>query len=197
MAVKKAESQEVQNETISDVEQNQDTQNIEDQNNDSTKNKKKEQVAPTIMDENELIPVYNNTFGKLVYNSPRDNIVYIWHEYNEMEYLRLHELRLMKNNYPRYFKDGWVRVDHEGAIKHLRLNRSGLLKETMTPEDLEDLFDPDMHIDEFEDTIKRASNANKQLIAGMARGKNSNGEFDARRKIQVLEEILNIDLSDI
>lgn len=161
--------------------------------NKTNKTQKTNKVSPKQeqIDDNTIVEVYNNNHGRTFYTSPRTQEFYVWHAYNDMIEMPFHELKLMKNNKPIYFKKHWLRIENDQAITKLRLDRN-YKKDMMSPEEIEEFFD--LHIDEMEEILDKGSLENKALILGIAREKIESEEFTHARKIQLLEEKLGVDL---
>lgn len=143
------------------------------------------------IDLNELIPVRSLTNHKLVYVSKATNSKYVWSNYGDIEYLTYGEINTMKSQYPRFIQDCLIVIDDEEVIDILNLGK--LYENLYTVDELDALFKKSNY--ELEELLPKLPNGVKKSVAGRAKELIDNETLVDFRKIQTIEELLNVDLS--
>lgn len=138
-----------------------------------------------------LVHVMNNTTGKLIYNSQKSGITWIFEKYGDTDFMELGELVRMKSGSSKFFTNSWLLVLDRDVIDYLRLNQ--YYKGLLTPEEVELFFDLD--IEEIDQKLGEMSASMKAIIIGKAIEKIQNGEFDSNKKIKLIEAKLGVDLN--
>lgn len=98
---------------------------------DNVKNKATRKIET--VDPNTLIPCRSLTTGTLVWENG-----YIWHDYNSVIEIPMHELTRMRGKNPKFLTDMLMIVEDEKAFKELRLEQ--LYEEAVHIENLSEIF---------------------------------------------------------
>lgn len=84
------------------------------------------------------VTVYNNTHGGLTYEAKKGNGYLRFENFMDSDELTVDELQQMRNGHRRILEDGWIFVDDEEVLEHLRLDK---VKESVkSPEVLTELL---------------------------------------------------------
>lgn len=144
------------------------------------------------VERDEMIPVMNNTSGKLVYKSPKSGQQWYFNEYAQEDEIEFGELMTM-NNSTRMLKNHSILILDEDAVSALGLTR--LYENVLDPSDVEHFFD--LSADEMESKLNKLPDSFKVLIAGLAKNKVINGELDSMSKMRVIEDKLKVNLTGL
>jgi hypothetical protein len=144
-----------------------------------------------------LVPVKSGVQGILVYGS-RKTIGYQieWDSYGSIEYVELGELLSMRNTNRSFYKNNWIffeDTDEYTAVEIYEfLDVAQYYQNTIIGEDIETIFTKSL--DDIRKIITPLSKGVKDTIATKARLMIDSGEFDSINRIQLLEELLDVEL---
>lgn len=149
-------------------------------------NTKKAPAKPKIDGSTEVL-VYNNTSGRLVYSARKGNGFLELDQPMDSDYLTVDELQQMRNGHRRMLEDGWIYVDDEEVLDHLRL---GKLKEKVkSPDTLRDLIQSGKAQKIIEVTEKLGTSS-KTMLYNIMREEVKAGNFSNLHVIKEVEKIL-------
>ena len=164
--------------------------NAEDVKKSSTK--KKAKIPLDI-----LVPVKSGVQGILVYGS-RKTVGYQieWDSYGAVEYVELGELLSMRNTSRSFYKNNWIffeDTDEYTAVEIYEfLDVTQYYQNTIIGEDIETIFTKSL--EDIRKIVSPLSKGVKDTIATKARLMIDSGEFDSINRIQLLEELLDVEL---
>lgn len=143
------------------------------------------------IDLNMLVACRNVHDGEVIYVSKKTGLQTLWSAYGDIEHLDVGELITMKASQPRFMDEPWIVVDDEEVAEYLGLNK--LYEKLVDVDDLDSFFEKP--VDEMENILNKLPKGIKDSIAIRARKKVEDETLYDTRKIRLLDEKLNIDLS--
>lgn len=160
-------------------------------NDEISKENKKRKIKRKI-EPNELIECRSVTNSLMLsYVSPRTGLEINWSNYGDVEYVEYSELLAMKSKQNRFLMEPWIIIEDEDVIEALGLRK--YYDNIIDVDNVEDFF----HLppEEIRQKIMKAPNGTKEVIISKAREMIENEALFDLRKINVLNEVLNIDLT--
>lgn len=151
--------------------------------------KKVRQKKVLTIDQNDLIECLS-TQSNLIYVSKRTNERFEWENFDDSLNLTMAELIAMKSGQARFLSEGWIIVNDAEAIEYLGLEKT--YGNMFDIEDMDTFFDSDL--DEIERILSNVPRGFKGTIAHHARERIQTQELDSRKKIELLEKLLGVDL---
>jgi len=142
------------------------------------------------IDRNELVPCRNATDGQLIYKSKKTSEIVTWSDYGDVEFIEVGELLTMKASQPKFLTDVWLVIDDEEVVEYLNLQE--VYKNLADIDDIESLFAKSPT--ELREITVKLPKGLKETVATKARKMIESGDLYDTRKINVLEQTLNIDL---
>lgn len=108
--------------------------------------KKTTRTAPkrVTVDLNDLVCVQSCFHGNLFYKSKRNGSIIEWNRFGEDQYMDVDELMYMRNTYPTFFKEQWIRLVGDNAddvFAFLHLDR--YCKNNLSFDSFDDVFEMD------------------------------------------------------
>jgi hypothetical protein len=139
------------------------------------------------------VPCYNNTTGKLYYESKRmKSYSEEWLEKNDVAYIELGELRSMARTQPRFFSEGWIRIDDPDVIADLHVER--YYKDVLFADEVDRLFT--MKPAELKKKLADIAGGNRMHVILRAREMMENGKLDSMQIVSAIEEVLHCELTE-
>jgi hypothetical protein len=159
----------------------------------------KEKITPNkpfqrkeALDKQMLVPIMNVTNGTLIYQSRKSGSEFQFDRYGDIEYIELYELLTMRSSQRKFLDEPMVIVLDDEVADYLGLTR--LYKKLTHATEIDRIFN--MPLDQFKDIVESTPKGLAHLIISKAKEKIASGEFDSVQKIQVLEEIYKVQLSN-
>ena len=160
----------------------------------------KEEKATTVksiqrkeaIDKQMLVPIMNVTNGKLVYQSRKSGSEFQFEQYGDIEYIELYELLTMRSSQRKFLDEPYVIVLDDEVADYLGL--SNMYKKLTHATEIDRIFK--LPLEQFTNIVESTPKGLAHLIISKAKEKIATGEFDSVQKIQVLEEIYKVQLSN-
>lgn len=151
----------------------------------------KQEIRKKQVDRDLMVACRNVTEGRLTYISKKTGLQTRWSNYGDIEYLDVAELMTMKASQPKFLTEPWLVIEDDDVVEFLGLKH--LYQKLVDVDDLNSFFNKS-HT-EMEKILDRIPNGVKESIATRARKMVEDGTLYDNRKIRVIEEKLQIDLS--
>lgn len=167
-------------------------------------NEKKEEIVmktPTLepkikrkesLDKQMLVPIMNVTNGKLIYQSKRSGSEFQFEKYGDIEYIEVYELLTMRSSQRRFLDEPYVIVLDDEVAEYLGLSNN--YKKLTHATEISRIFD--LPLERYKEVVQSAPKGLAHLIVSTAKEKLANGELDSVQKVQALEEVYNVELSN-
>ena len=139
-----------------------------------------------------LVPIMNVTNGKLVYQSRKSGSEFQFEQYGDIEYIELYELLTMRSSQRKFLDEPYVIVLDDEVADYLGL--SNMYKKLTHATEIDRIFK--LPLEQFTNIVESTPKGLAHLIISKAKEKIATGEFDSVQKIQVLEEIYKVQLSN-
>lgn len=144
------------------------------------------------IDKQMLVPIMNVTNGKLVYQSRKSGSEFQFEQYGDIEYIELYELLTMRSSQRKFLDEPYVIVLDDEVADYLGL--SNMYKKLTHATEIDRIFK--LPLEQFTNIVESTPKGLAHLIISKAKEKIATGEFDSVQKIQVLEEIYKVQLSN-
>lgn len=145
------------------------------------------------IDKDTEVVVYNNTSGKLKYEARKGNGYLELERFMDSDVMTVEELQQMRNTNRAVLEDGWLFIDDEEVLEHLRLDK---LKDTVkSPQFLEDLVvsnDPA----KIAEVVEKLTTNSKATLYGILTEKYKDGGVSNIHIIKSVEEALGVSKED-
>lgn len=156
------------------------------------------------LDDDVLLSVKSNVFGRLIYINHKNGDEIQWEEYGEVQPLSVGDLRAMKAKQPDFFKENWITIigiesaddDYDNVdISEIydSLMISQYYQKSECPNDLNDIFN--WSTDKIRETLPKMTSSVKTSIIIRANELIENGSLDSIAKVKAIEESLNCTLT--
>jgi hypothetical protein len=142
--------------------------------------------------DNEEIIVMNGLTGALRYHSERSNSTWEFDNFGQTDVMTFAELKIMRNRYPRYFKEAWLIVLDAEVQKDLGLTE--MYKNIITPENVDEVFA--MNPDDLSKFIDVLPEGQKLTFVNLAQDKVEDGSLDSIKTIKMIEDKFNFSFED-
>lgn len=154
--------------------------------------KKEEPIIPKEIDVNQLIPVKNGFFGRLVYISARTKEEFEWEEEGDIQEIELRELRSAKSSAKKFFSNNWFLFDEEydWVIDYLGVRK--FYKNAINVEDLEHILKKSPA--EIKKAIGALTPGQRSSLLYKVRDMVASNEIDSRKAVSTLEEAFGVEL---
>lgn len=139
--------------------------------------------------DNEEIIVMNGLTGGLAYNSERNNRRWEFTSFGQQDVMPYSELKIIRNRYPRYFREGCLIVLDPVAQKELGLVQ--MYENILTPENENKIFE--MKPEELSNFIDGLPEGQKSSFVNMAQERYENGQLDSNKIIKMIEDKFSFD----
>jgi hypothetical protein len=144
-----------------------------------------------IKDTDEIV-VMNGLTGALQYHSERTNSTWEFVEFGQQDVMTYAELKIMRNRYPRFFKEGWLIVLDPEVQKEFGLTE--MYENIITPENADDVFA--MGVEELNKFVDALPDGQKVSFVNMAQEKVEKGQLDSNKVIKFIEDKFNFNFED-
>ena len=145
------------------------------------------------IDTNSQILVRSVTKGGLTYISPKTGMQVTWDNYGTEEYIDYGEILTMKSSKPRFLTEPYLVIDDEEVA--IKLGYKKMYDEMIDIDNLENFYK--QSLEEMTEQIEKSPKGIKKLIGEEAASQMKDGNLNDIRKIKLLEEKLNIELSNL
>ncbi|HEY8805860.1 MAG TPA: hypothetical protein VIM42_12300 [Clostridium sp.] len=146
-------------------------------------------VVPKKVDKDDYVDVVNNTTHILSFvNSRTTGEWMIEGGYGARDVMQVSDLVTMKSNQSKLLLEGWLVIDDEDVVNHLRLTE--LYKYLIKPDNIDVFFKSSES--KMQEIVSKQPKGTKDLLAEMAKIKIENGEFDSITKQRFLENLLGV-----
>jgi hypothetical protein len=142
--------------------------------------------------DNEEIVVMNGLTGALRYHSERSNSTWEFETFGQQDAMTFAELKIMRNRYPSYFREGWLIVLDTEVQKELGLVE--MYKNIITPENVDEVFA--MNPEDLSKFIDALPEGQKLSFVNMAQDRVENGTLDSNKIIKMIEDKFNFNFED-
>lgn len=182
--------------------------------NNATKKVNQEAVEKTVskvvtnkklkLDDNVLISVKSNVFGKLIYINHKTGDKTIWENFGEVQPLSVGDLRAMKGAQLSFFKENWISIDGieeaddsyenvEPEEIYEALQISQYYSEMLCPKDINIVFN--WSASDIKNKLPRMTKSVKESIMIRANELIKEGILDSISKVKAIEEVLGCELA--
>lgn len=144
-----------------------------------------------ILDKQMLVPIMNVTNGKLIYQSRKSGSEFQFEQYGDIEYIEIYELLTMRSSQRKFLDEPFVIVLDDEVADYLGL--SNMYRKLTHATEIEGIFD--LPLEKFTDVVKSAPKGLAHLIVSKAKEKIESKQLDSVQKVQVLEEVYNVQLT--
>jgi GTPase SAR1 family protein len=139
--------------------------------------------------DDEQIIVMNGLTGALRYHSERTNRTWEFDNFGQQDVMEFSELKIIRNRFSRFFKEGWLIVLDPEAQRELGLIE--MYENIITPENVEEVFKMDAEdLNEFIDALPEGQ---KLSFVNMAQERVERGQLDSNKIIKMIEDKFNFD----
>ena len=143
------------------------------------------------IDPSEQVEVRNNTFGRLVYSSPRMmGYTIVWDAHGDVQLMDYSEVQTMKNAFKRFFVNNWVTIDDPDVVEALGV--SGFYKESVNGSNINELFSMSPSV--IRKRVSAMNDGLKATVRAAAKQAVDDGILDSMKRIKALEESLDCSL---
>lgn len=154
------------------------------------------------LEDNVLITVKSNVFGKLTFKNNKTGDVTKWLEFGETQELSIGDLRSMKGTQRRFFSDNWIIIEGvydegyedvtpEDIYKTLQISQ--YYEELLCPKNINDVFN--WSVKDIESKVPNMSAGVKESLIIKANELIEKDVLDSRNKIKSLEKALKCELT--
>lgn len=154
------------------------------------------------LEDNVLITVKSNVFGKLTFKNNKTGDVTKWLEFGETQELSIGDLRSMKGTQRRFFSDNWIIIEGvyddgyedvtpEDIYKTLQVSQ--YYEELLCPKNINDVFN--WSIKDIESKVPNMSAGVKESLIIKANELIEKNVLDSRNMIKSLEKALKCELT--
>ncbi|MER2007482.1 MAG: hypothetical protein ABS939_08510 [Psychrobacillus sp.] len=150
------------------------------------------QAKKSAIADNEKILVMNGLTGALYYKSERTNSAWEFEDFGQQDVMEYSELKIMRNRYPRYFKEGWLIVLDPEVQKEFGLTE--MYNHIITPDNADDVFS--MNVEELEKFIDALPDGMKSSFVNMAQERVEDRRLDSKTIIDMIENKFNFSFDD-
>lgn len=142
--------------------------------------------------EDTYVTIINNCKGSLSYTN-RLGQDWLFGETGDEQQITVRELRQMKSQSVKFFKEQWIifAEEDQDVIPYLKLEK--YYQNVITPEYIEEIMMGD-DFSAFENLLTKSSNNTKSMILSIARKKYKAGELTNVRVVRFIEDTLNVDI---
>jgi hypothetical protein len=112
--------------------------------------------------------------------------------YGDIDEIEVGELQKMKTSAPRFLKEPWLIILDDDVVNYLGLDE--LYSRILKPEDLDNFFK--LSADKIKERLSNAPSGVKGLVVSKARELVESGELDSMKRIEAIEETLDVTLRD-
>lgn len=156
------------------------------------------------LDDDVVISVKSNIFGKLIYINHKTGDETIWENMGDTQPLSVSDLRAMKAKQIMFFKENWITIDAiedadsdyddvEVSEIYDALQISQYYKDFICPDNLNVVFN--WSVDEIKNKLPRMTRSVKESIAIRANELIKEGILDSISKLKAIEEVLGCELA--
>ena len=156
------------------------------------------------LDDDVLILVKSNVFGKLIYINHKTGDETQWENYGDVQSISVGDLRAMKAKQLDFFKENWILIvgvedtseefdEVETKEIYDALQVYQYYKNTLCPDDINQVFN--WSISDIKNKVPNMTNSVKSSIIIRANELIKSGVLDSIGKVKALEEILGCDLT--
>jgi hypothetical protein len=156
------------------------------------------------LDDDVLLSVKSNVFGRLVYINHKNSDETQWEEYGEIQPLSVGDLRAMKAKQPDFFKENWITIvgvesaddDYDNVDMseiYDALMISQYYQKSECPNDLNEVFA--WSVNEIKEKLPKMTSSVKTSIIIRANELIIDGSLDSISKVKAIEEALNCSLA--
>ncbi|WP_336764970.1 hypothetical protein [Paenibacillus sp. USHLN196] len=90
------------------------------------------------IEDNTSVKVVSQYDGVLVYKCPKTGERFLFNEFGVSDSMTVAQLRTMSAQHQRFFKDGWLKVEDDEVVQHLKLEKHA--KKIITKDDCVELL---------------------------------------------------------
>lgn len=134
--------------------------------------------------------VRNGFQGTLIYISPRTGEEFRWDAFGDEQEMELQELKNAKSSAKKFFTSNWFMFDEPWIIDFLGVGQ--YYKNALNIDNFDEVFDNTPA--EIKKIIAGLSEGQKKSVSYRARQLIADGEIDSMKRIEALEEALNVEL---
>lgn len=156
------------------------------------------------LDDDVVISVKSNIFGKLIYINHKTGDETTWENMGDTQPLSVSDLRAMKAKQTMFFKENWITIDAiedadsdyddvEVSEIYDALQISQYYKDFICPDNLNVVFN--WSVDEIKNKLPRMTRSVKESIAIRANELIKEGILDSISKLKAIEEVLGCELA--
>lgn len=142
------------------------------------------------IDKDTEVVVYNNTNSEVYYEARKGTGFLELANFMDSDVMTVEELQQMRNGARKVLEDGWIFVDDEEVLEHLRLNK--LKNAVKSPQFLEDLVESGDPA-KIAEVVEKLTSNSKATLYGIVSKKYKDGELSNIHIIKTVEEALGID----
>lgn len=156
------------------------------------------------LEDNDLVRVKSNVFGKLFYKNSRTGDEYNWESHDDEQDLYVSDLREMKGTQRSFFAKNWIMI--EGLTEYNEENEDTTVediynflqvqqyyKDVLCPDNLPSVLN--MSIDELQEKVPKMSEGVRLSLIILANTQIADGTMDSIKKIKALEELFGCELT--
>jgi hypothetical protein len=143
-----------------------------------------------MLDKQMLVPIMNVTNGRLIYQSRKTGSEFQFERYGDIEYIELYELLTMRSSQRKFLDEPFVIVLDDDVADYLGLTNN--YRKLTHATEIDGIFD--LPLEHYTDVIKSAPKGLAHLIVSKAKEKLENKQLDSVQKVQVIEDIYNVEI---
>jgi hypothetical protein len=155
-------------------------------------------------DDNVLISIKSNVFGKLIYINHKTGDKTVWENFGDTQPLSVADLRAMKGTQLSFFKENWITIecieDADSEFNEVEpeeiydaLQITQYYKDYLCPQDINMVFN--WSVNDIKNKVPRMTKSVKESIAIRANELIKEGILDSISKLKALEEVLGCNLA--
>lgn len=145
-----------------------------------------------VFKDDDLVHVMSGFGGSLRYKSIRNDRVWMFSNFGQVDKLPYAELLNIKNNSPKVFSDGWIIILNKQIQEDFGLVET--YKHIITPENIDSIFSK--NATEVEDFLNNLPKGMKAVFFSKARELYNKNILDSRSLIELIEEHFDVSLKD-
>lgn len=137
-------------------------------------------------DPSERFIVRNGFPGRLFFGSKKTGMSHVWEKLGDIDELTYDELIEIRNQHSGFYANNYLQFEDSDIVRDLLIDRYYV--KSLNVDEIESLFD--LPEKEIESKINAMPKAQKQTVAYLAIQKIEDGSLDSRKKIKLLETLL-------
>lgn len=153
---------------------------------------KKAKIKARTFQPTDYVTVRNGTQGVLVYKNTHTGETFIWNNFGDEQEIELRELKNAKSASKSFFINNWFLFDDPTVVDYLGVSQ--YYKYALNTDDFNDLFNKTP--EEVAEILPNLSDGQKKSVAYRAYQLIKDGTIDSVKMIKVLQEGLNVRLTD-